>query len=76
MYDRREGITFQVEQTLVEQFRDAVFNTRIRINTKQKSAPGRAQTIFEYEAGRSGKGAADFEALTGEVLGRIEGGSA
>jgi chromosome partitioning protein len=76
MYDRREGITFQVEKTLVDQFGELVLPTRIRINTKQKSAPSRAQTIFEYEDSRNGKGTADFESLTAEVLARIEGGQA
>ena len=48
--------------------------TRIRINTKQKSAPSRAQTIFEYEGNDHGKGVTDFDSLTSEVLARIEGG--
>jgi chromosome partitioning protein len=74
MYDRREAITFQVEQTLIDQFGDAVFGTRIRINTKQKSAPSRAQTIFAYEASKNGKGTTDFDMLTREVLARVEGG--
>ncbi|NLH49314.1 MAG: ParA family protein [Myxococcales bacterium] len=75
MYDRREAITFQVEQTLREKFGDQVFQARIRINTRQKSAPSRSQTIYEYEASRNGKGTTDFELLTSEVLARIEGGA-
>ena len=74
MYDRRESITFKVENTLRDRFGDAVFGTRIRINTKQKGAPSRAQTIFEYEHNASGKGTVDFESLTDEVMARVEGG--
>jgi chromosome partitioning protein len=74
MYDRRESITFQVEKTLEDKFGAAMFETRIRINTKQKGAPSRAQTIFEYENSLSGKGSVDFDALTQEVLTRIERG--
>lgn len=75
MYDRRESITFKVEQTLIDHFGDAVFNTRIRVNTKHKSAPSKAQTIFDYESSAKGKGTIDFENLTAEVIARIEGGS-
>ena len=74
MYDRRESITFQVEQTLLDHFGDEVFKSRIRINTKQKGAPSKAQTIFDYENSDQGKGTVDFESLADEVLARAEGG--
>lgn len=74
MYDRRESITFKVENTLLDRFGDGVFNTRIRINTKQKVAPSRSQTIYEFEASENGKGTVDFESLTQEVIARVEGG--
>ncbi len=75
MYDRRESITFKVENTLMEKFGSAVFNTRIRVNTKHKGAPSRSQTIFDYEGSAQGKGTQDFDELTAEVIARIEGGN-
>jgi len=74
MYDRREKITFTVEDTLREKFQELVFPNPIRINTKQKGAPSRSQTIFQYEHSESGKGTQDFMALTEEVVSRIKGG--
>lgn len=74
MYDRREKITFTVEQTLREQFESLVFTKPIRINTKHKGAPSRSQTIFQYEKSIGGKGTQDFIALTEEVISRIKGG--
>lgn len=73
-YDRREKITFTVEKTLHEKFGDQVFSTYIRTNTKQKGAPSRSQTIFQYENSASGKGSQDFVDLTEEVIKRIKGG--
>ncbi len=73
MYDRRENITFNVEKVLMERFGDKVFNTRIRINTKHRSAPSERATIFEYERSSRGKGTEDFTAFTKEVLERITG---
>ena len=74
MYDRRESITFQVEQTLMDKFGPQVFDTRIRINTKHKGAPSQAATIYDYESSAAGKGTVDFESLTAEVIYRAEGG--
>ena len=74
-YDRRENITFEVEQTLAERFGPLVFSARIRVNTKQKGAPSKSETIFQYENSSSGKGTQDFIALTDQVLDRIKGGS-
>ena len=74
MYDRRERITFQVEDMLKERFGNLLFDTRIRINTKQKGAPAQQSTIFDYERSKSGKGTEDFTSLAEEVLSRLEGG--
>jgi len=74
MYDRRESITFKVENILKEHFGALVFDTRIRVNTKQKAAPSKLLTIFDYEASAKGKGTVDFETLTDEVIERVEGG--
>jgi chromosome partitioning protein len=73
MYDRREKITFEVEKVLMDRFGDLIFNTRIRINTKHRSAPSQRATIFEYERSSRGKGTEDFTAFTKEVLVRITG---
>lgn len=71
MFDKREGITTQVEQILREDLAEAVFTTTIRINTKFKSAPVARQTIFQYEKGSEGKGSDDYEAATSEVIERL-----
>jgi len=69
-YDTRKGITAQVEETLKEELGSALFNTKIRINTKFSSSPIEQQTIFEYEH-QDGKGSEDYLALTTEVLERL-----
>lgn len=74
MVDRREKITGEVEQVMQARFGDRLFQTRIRINTKHKSAPHARETIFQYEGSASGKGTQDFAALTDEVLARLAGG--
>ena len=71
MYDKREGITTSVEELVREELEDLVFKTKIRINTKHKSAPTSKQTIFQYEASKEGKGTIDYMGLTEEVLGRL-----
>ncbi|MCB9477284.1 MAG: ParA family protein [Deltaproteobacteria bacterium] len=71
MYDKREKITFEVENTLVEKYGDLLFDTRIRINTKHRRAPSAQETIFEHERSASGKGTQDYTALTEEVLARL-----
>lgn len=70
MYDRRERITVEIENILRRTFGDAVFQTRIRINTRHKAAPSHRQTIYQYE-GSAGKGRADYEGLVEEVLQRL-----
>lgn len=51
-----------------------VFETKIRVNTKAKSAPRARQTIFEYEKGRperEQRGTQDYTALAAEFLERV-----
>lgn len=69
MYDRRQSITSEVENLLQGELGDLLFNTRIRINTKFISTPIDQQTIFQYE--KNGKGSDDYEALTLEVIQRL-----
>jgi len=71
MYDRREGITKDVEDILRDQFGDDVFSTKIRVNTKHKAAPSEHKTIFEYEASDLGRGTNDYNRLTDEFLERL-----
>lgn len=71
MYDRREGITKDVEDILRDQFAEKVFGAKIRINTKHKAAPSEHKTIFEYEGGGSGRGSQDYARFADEVLERI-----
>lgn len=75
MYDRREKITFTVEESLREKFGDLVLNSIVRVNTKHKQAPSKSQTIFQFENRVTGKGTQDFIALTDEVVNRIKGDS-
>ena len=71
MYDRREGITKDVEDILRDQFGDSVFSGRIRVNTKHKAAPSEHKTIFEYEGAAGGRGTQDYSRFTDEFLERI-----
>jgi chromosome partitioning protein len=71
MYDRREGITTDVEDILRDEFSDNVFETVIRINTRHKSAPSERKTIFQYEHSRRGRGTEDYGDLSEEVLHRV-----
>lgn len=72
MYSRTEKICRTVENTLRKELGDTLFETKIRVNTKAKSAPSVRQTIFEYEHSKSGRGTEDFTALAGEFLSRLE----
>lgn len=70
MYDRRENITFDVENMMREHFKELVFKDPIRINTRHKSSPAHHQTIFQYET-KSGRGVEDYTRLTAAVLERL-----
>lgn len=71
MYDRRERITFDVERTMKNHFKELVFTRPIRINTHHKVSPSRRQTIFQYEP-PSGRGVEDYSRMTRDVLQRLE----
>jgi len=72
MYAKSERICRQVESILRRDLGDKLFETKIRVNTKAKSAPAVRKTIFEYESGKEGRGTADFTALAEEFLRRVE----
>jgi chromosome partitioning protein len=69
MIDRRESITAEVEALLKRTFGDQVLPGGIRVNTKHKASPSHKKTIFEYE-GKAGRGRADYDRLTEEVVKR------
>lgn len=59
-----------VEETLKENFPDVVFNTKIRENIAVAEAPLAKKDIFSYNKGSNG--AKDYQALTEELLKRLE----
>lgn len=72
LYAKSERICRQVESLLGRELGEKLFETRIRVNTKAKSAPAVRKTIFEYESGKQGRGTVDFTALAEEFLRRLE----
>jgi chromosome partitioning protein len=72
MFAKSERICRQVESILRRDLGDKLFETKVRVNTKAKSAPAVRKTIFEYESGKEGRGTADFTALAEEFLRRVE----
>ena len=71
LYSRNERICRVVENTLRKEMGETLFDSKIRVNTKAKSAPSLRQTIFEYEKSKQGRGTEDFTALAAEFLTRI-----
>lgn len=72
LYSRTERICEQVSSLLKERLGEKLFNTRIRTNTKAKSAPALRKTIFEFEASPKGRGSEDFSNLAHELLERLD----
>ncbi len=70
MYDRREGITFEVERIIRRTFGDLVFPQPARVDTRHKASPSHRMTIFEYER-EDGRGRLDYAALVQDVLRRL-----
>ncbi len=71
LVDRREAITQEIEKLLRRNFGELVLPEVIRANTRHKASPSHRKTIFEYE-GTRGRGRADYELLTDEVLARAQ----
>lgn len=69
IYDRREKMSSEVESAIRKNLGAEVFNTVIRTSTKIKRAPSAGVSIFSFDP--KGRGAADFSALTKEVISRI-----
>lgn len=72
LYSHNERICRQVESLLRAEIADNIFETKIRVNTKAKSAPSVQKTIFDYEKSPRGRGTEDFTKLAAEVLERLE----
>ena len=72
MYSRNERICRIVESTLQKQLTTQLFKTKIRVNTKAKSAPSVRKTIFEYEDSPQGRGTEDFTALAAEFIEKLD----
>jgi len=72
LYHRSETICRQVERQLQSELGDMLFKSRIRVNTKAKTAPSVHKTIFEFEDSPSGRGSQDYMRLAEEVLNRIQ----
>jgi chromosome partitioning protein len=72
LYAKSERICHQVERLLQRDVGEKLFETKIRVNTKAKSAPAVRKTIFQYEASEKGRGTVDFTALAHEFLARLE----
>lgn len=70
MFDKREGISGEVEGILRDNFGQDVFKSVIRINTKLKALPQKKQTIYQAEPPK-GKGFSDYLNASKELLERI-----
>lgn len=71
MYHRSETICRRVERELERELGKMLFSTRIRVNTKAKTAPSVMKTIFEYEDSPQGRGTEDYSELGEEFLSRV-----
>lgn len=68
-FDQRTKICGQAYATIVQTFGDKTFDTVIRVNTKLVTAPTLNQSIFQHDP--TSYGARDYDALTREVLARL-----
>lgn len=71
MFSRSERICRQVETMLSKELGDSLFKTKIRVNTKAKSAPSVRKNIFDYENSQTGRGTEDFTELAQEFLAKV-----
>lgn len=65
-YDIRKKATRDIEKRYIEQFKDNLFDTRIRTCVELQESPSNHQSIFDYAP--KSKGAIDYENLTNEIL--------
>lgn len=69
-YDQRTRVSRQMNETLLTEFGDRLFATRIRTNVQLREAQSVQKTIFEHAPYSTG--ALDYFLLTKEVLKRLE----
>lgn len=69
-FDERLNLSREVEQTMINHFKDKLFKTKIRKNIALAEAPSMNQTIFEFNP--SSNGAKDYKAFSDEIINRIE----
>lgn len=70
MYDKRKVLNRDVVETIKKYFGDLVFDSIIRDNVALAEAPAKRSDIFTYN--KRSIGAADFLALSKEIIGRME----
>ena len=66
MYDKRNKLTFQVADKIMEHFSDQVFKTTIPRNVRLSECPSHGMTILEYD--NSSSGAFAYKSLANEFL--------
>lgn len=71
-YSSSERICRQTENVLRKELGDTLFKTKVRVNTKAKSAPSVRKTVFQYEDDPEGRSTIDFTQFAEEVLERLE----
>lgn len=69
-YDVRNTICGEAYEAVKDTYKDKVFETIIRINTRLQTAPSRKQSIYEHDS--TSHGAIDYENFTKEVLERLD----
>ena len=73
-FAKSENICRDIDSLIRKKFPQEVFETRIRVSTRGKSAAGKRQTVFQHEKGlveKSQRGTQDFRALADEFLDRV-----
>lgn len=71
LYHRNERICLSADKMVRERLGDSVFDTRIRVNTKAKTAPSQRKTILQFENSNRGRGTQDYRALAREFVERV-----
>jgi chromosome partitioning protein len=71
MFDGRTNLSAQVSSDVREHFGEIVFETVIPRATRLAEAPSFGKPIIHYD--KYNPGAAAYEVLTGEILGRLMG---
>lgn len=70
-FDSRKTLNKDVAAALADEWRDALFSSRIRDNVSLAEAPSNGQDVYRYR--KNSYGAKDYAALAEEFLKRSEG---